>query len=50
MADGWFSAKDKELGHDFQYWSTPLQFDTNGSIQPLKFNPRWMIVRQEESN
>jgi Glycosyl hydrolases family 43 len=50
MADGWYSAKDKELGHDFQYWSAPLQFDTNGAIQPLKFNSRWMIVRRAGSD
>ncbi|HEY1788360.1 MAG TPA: family 43 glycosylhydrolase [Verrucomicrobiae bacterium] len=52
MADGWFSAKDKELGHDFQYWSAPLQFNTNGdgSIQPLKFTPRWMLVLKPKSN
>jgi hypothetical protein len=51
MADGWFSAKDKTLGHDFQYWSSPLQFDdTNGTIQPLKFAPGWVIFRNAESN
>lgn len=46
MADGWFSARDKELGHDFQYWSTPLQFSTNGTIQPLQLAPRWILFRQ----
>lgn len=45
MADGWKSAKDGMRGHDFQYWSSPLQFNTNGSIQPLRFSPRWIIVR-----
>jgi beta-xylosidase len=51
MADGWFSSKDKTLGHDFQYWSSPLQFDdTNGTIQPLKFAPGWVIFRNAESN
>lgn len=50
MADGWFSAKDRMLGHNFQYWSSPLEFGTNGTIQPLKFIPRWMIVRKSESD
>jgi hypothetical protein len=46
MADGWFTARDRKLGHDFQYWSTPLQFNTNGTIQPLKLSPRWIFIRQ----
>jgi len=50
MADGWYSAGDKQLGHDFQYWSSPLQFNTNGMIQPLKFTPRWEIIRKAESD
>lgn len=50
MADGWFSAKDKELGHDFQYWSSPMRFNTNGTIQPLRFTPSWMIVRKAASD
>lgn len=47
MADGWYSTRDGTRGHDFQYWSSPLQFNTNGTIQPLKFAPRWVIVRTE---
>jgi hypothetical protein len=45
MADGWLSATDKVLGHDFQYWSSPLQFNTNGTIEPLTFTPRWIIFQ-----
>ena len=47
MADGWYSTRDGTRGHDFQYWSSPLQFNTNGTIQPLKFTARWVIVRAE---
>jgi hypothetical protein len=45
MADGWLSATDGMRGHDFQYWSEPLQFDTNGAIEPIKFTRHWMIAR-----
>ncbi|HTV43248.1 MAG TPA: family 43 glycosylhydrolase [Candidatus Sulfotelmatobacter sp.] len=47
MADGWYSTKDGTRGHDFQYWSSPLHFNADGSIQPLKFTPRWIIVRAD---
>ena len=47
MADGWYSTTDGTRGHDFQYWSSPLQFNPDGTIQPLKFTPRWVIVRAE---
>lgn len=50
MADGWYSAKDGMRGHDYQYWSSPLQFDTNGTIEPLTFSPRWVLVRAAETN
>ncbi|MGH7942164.1 MAG: family 43 glycosylhydrolase [Limisphaerales bacterium] len=46
MADGWLSAKDGMRGHDSQYWGTPLEFNPDGTIQPLKVSPRWAIVRK----
>jgi hypothetical protein len=46
MADGWLSAKDGMRGHDSQYWGSPLQFNPDGSIQPLTVSPRWAIVRK----
>jgi beta-xylosidase len=46
MADGWLSATDRKLGHDFQYWSASLQFNTNGTIQPIQLAPRWVLIRQ----
>lgn len=45
MADVWNSADDGLSGHDFQYWSSPLEFNPNGTIQPLKYAPRWSIVQ-----
>ena len=45
MADGWKSSSDGTRGHDFQYWGAPMQFNPDGTIQPLKFSPRWIIVR-----
>jgi hypothetical protein len=44
MADGWKSAKDGTRGHDFQYWGSPLKFNPDGTIQPLKFSAYWTIT------
>jgi hypothetical protein len=43
MGDLWGSASDMEKGHDYQYWSKPLQFDAAGNIEPLEFTPEWKI-------
>jgi len=43
MADGWYSTPDGTRGHDFQYWSSPLQFNADGTIQPLKLDPQWVL-------
>ena len=37
MADRWGSRTDGIKGHDFQYWSSPLVFNSDGSIQKLSF-------------
>jgi len=37
MADRWGSRPDGIKGHDFQYWSSPLVFNADGSIQKLSF-------------
>ncbi len=44
MADHWKSAPDGVKGHDFQYWSPPLSFNsyTHG-ILPVKNSERWSI-------
>ena len=43
MGDLWHSAPDKIKGHDLQYWSSPLQFDASGMIEPLKFEDYWTL-------
>ena len=35
MGDRWGSRPDGIKGHDFQYWSRPLQFDPDGMIKQL---------------
>lgn len=37
MADRWGSRPDGIKGHDFQYWSSPLVFNADGSIQKLSY-------------
>ncbi len=37
MGDLWGSASNGIKGHDYQYWSAPLQFYKNGLIKPLKW-------------
>jgi Glycosyl hydrolases family 43 len=36
MADLWGSRPDGVKGHDLQYWSEPLRFNSDGSIAPLR--------------
>ncbi len=43
MADRWQSTPDGVKGHDFQFWSAPLEFNTNGDILPIKNVGRWHI-------
>lgn len=40
MGDRWGSRPDGVKGHDFQYWSYPLEFNADGSIQPLRWDCR----------
>ena len=44
MADRWQSTPDGIKGHDFQFWSAPLKFNPDGSIEPLKDVARWHIA------
>jgi len=37
MADRWGSRPDGIKGHDFQYWSSPLIFNGDGTIEKLSF-------------
>jgi hypothetical protein len=43
MGDLWGSATDNVKGHDYQYWSAPLQFYNNGNIKPLQWNNQWKL-------
>lgn len=43
MGDLWGSATDNVKGHDFQYWSAPLQFYKNGNIKPLQWDNQWKL-------
>ena len=50
MGDRWHSTPDVDInnvpikGHDFQYWSPPLQFDASGNIIPLKWTDTWNVA------
>lgn len=41
MGDRWGSRPDGVKGHDFQFWSAPLKFSADGSIQPIENVPSW---------
>jgi hypothetical protein len=43
IGDRWHSAPDGIKGHDFQYWSSPLQFDQDGMIKQLKWEDQWIF-------
>ncbi|MGD0093068.1 MAG: family 43 glycosylhydrolase [Planctomycetota bacterium] len=38
MGDRWGSRPDGVKGHDFQFWSRPLEFTADGNIQPLQWD------------
>jgi Glycosyl hydrolases family 43 len=47
MGDLWGSATDYIKGHDFQFWSKPLEFYANGLIKPLQWvNQYQLIIKQ----
>ena len=43
MGDIWGSASDNVKGHDYQYWSSPLEFDEQGWIAPLGYEGEWIL-------
>jgi hypothetical protein len=43
MADRWGSRPDGVKGHDFQYWSAPLQFTPEGNIRTIENVAKWKI-------
>jgi len=44
MADRWGSRPDGVKGHDFQFWSAPLHFTSDGRIDPIQVAPAWSAV------
>jgi hypothetical protein len=44
MGDLWGSASDNIKGHDYQFWSSPLQFDRNGNIKKISFANKWQLT------
>ena len=43
MGDLWGSASDNVKGHDYPYWSAPLEFLEDGSILPLEWADTWSV-------
>ncbi|MCG8389248.1 MAG: hypothetical protein MJA30_27085 [Cytophagales bacterium] len=43
MGDLWGSASDNVKGHDYQYWSAPLEFDENGHIRTMEWKSTWTL-------
>lgn len=43
MGDLWGSASDNVKGHDYQYWSPPLEFDQEGMIKPMEWTNEWRV-------
>ncbi len=41
MGDRWGSRLDGIKGHDFQFWSAPLKFDSDNNILPIDNVPSW---------
>jgi hypothetical protein len=41
MADRWGSSLDGAKGHDFQFWSAPLKFNPDDTIQPIENTAKW---------
>ncbi|MEO0527392.1 MAG: family 43 glycosylhydrolase [Bacteroidota bacterium] len=47
MGDLWGSASDNVKGHDYQYWSSPLQFNSDGTIRPMQWTDSWSLTSKE---
>ncbi len=47
MGDLWGSASDNVKGHDYQYWSAPLQFNSDGTIQRLEWQSEWSFKKKQ---
>lgn len=47
IGDRWGSRLDGIKGHDFQFWSEPLRFRADGSIEPLRWVNEWSYELQD---
>ena len=43
MGDRWHSCPDGIKGHDFQYWSSPLEFEDDGMVRQLRWEDQWKL-------
>ncbi|MEW4923859.1 family 43 glycosylhydrolase [Algibacter sp. 2305UL17-15] len=43
VGDLWGSASDNVKGHDYQYWSKPLEFNDDGTIIPMTWEDTWKL-------
>ncbi len=51
IGDRWESADDGVKGHDYTYWSSPLEFYPDGMIKPLRWENEWtttLIVKDSD--
>jgi hypothetical protein len=44
IGDRWGSADDGVKGHDYTYWSSPLEFYPDGMIKPLQWEDQWTVT------
>lgn len=47
--DRWGSRLDGIKGHDFQFWSRPLVFNDDGTIQPISWVNEWSFDLKDSS-
>ena len=46
IGDLWGSASDNVKGHDYPYWSAPLEFTEAGEILPMRWTDQWSVELQ----
>ena len=47
MGDLWGSASNNRKGHDYQYWSDPLKFRSDGTIEPMRWVDQWTVTTKQ---
>ena len=46
IGDLWGSASDNVKGHDYPFWSAPLEFTAEGGILPIDWTDEWSVELQ----